>query len=94
VEIARRYFVSGRVQGVGFRYFVQEAARREGICGWVRNDPDGRVEAFAQGAPDAMARFEARLRSGPSMSRVASVDVQNEQTASGFSAFEIRSTGG
>ena len=47
--VARRFVVSGRVQGVGYRFFADEAARVEGLSGWIRNLPDGRVEAFAEG---------------------------------------------
>jgi len=77
--IARRYLIGGRVQGVGFRYFAYEAATREGVCGWVRNRADGRVEAWAEVEADAVMRFEARLRSGPSLSRVGLFDVTEEQ---------------
>jgi acylphosphatase len=91
-EIARRYFVSGRVQGVGFRYFVQDAAQREGVRGWVRNLGDGRVEAFAQGDADALARFEARVRQGPSMSRVVGVDIVEELPTFAAADFAVRPT--
>ena len=88
--VARQYFVSGQVQGVGFRFFTQEAARREGLTGFVRNLDDGRVEAVAEGDLVAVARFERALHSGPSLARVADVSVEDcppEQTTSGF---EIR----
>ena len=58
LRIARRYLVSGRVQGVGFRFFADAVAQREGLHGWVRNLPDGRVEALAEGEADALDRFE------------------------------------
>ena len=64
MRVARRYVVSGRVQGVGFRYFTQDAALREGVTGWVRNLPDGRVEALVEGE-EAVTRLERALRSGP-----------------------------
>ena len=67
--------VSGRVQGVGFRYFTQDTARREGLTGVVRNLPDGRVEAIAEGSDDSLERFESALRRGPSHARVEAVDV-------------------
>jgi acylphosphatase len=53
---ARRFVISGRVQGVGFRWFVQELAALEGARGWVENRPDGRVEAFVQAEAEALAR--------------------------------------
>ena len=62
---ARRYFVSGVVQGVGFRYFTQEAAERLRLNGYVRNLRDGRVEAYAVGSEDQHLRFLALLKKGP-----------------------------
>ena len=56
--IARRYYITGIVQGVGFRYFVKRKADLYGIAGWVRNLPDGRVEVFAQGDPEVLNEFE------------------------------------
>ncbi len=73
---ARHYLVNGRVQGVGYRYFVQSAARRLGLSGWVRNLPDGRVECTAAGTFELLEALERELRKGPAMSRVESVDVQ------------------
>jgi acylphosphatase len=60
-----RFVVTGRVQGVGFRAWACAEGRRLGLDGWVRNRPDGSVEAAAAGAPDALAVFAARLREGP-----------------------------
>ena len=88
--VARRYLVSGQVQGVGFRFFTEEAARREGLTGFVRNLDDGRVEAVVEGDADAVARFERALHLGPPLARVAHVATENrppEQTTVGF---EIR----
>jgi acylphosphatase len=62
---ARRYLISGRVQGVGFRYFAQRAARDLGVTGWARNLGDGRVEVHANGVVKVLDEFEARLRKGP-----------------------------
>jgi len=72
---SRRFVISGRVQGVGFRYFVQSAAVRESIRGWVKNLEDGRVETAAAGEPGAMERFERAIRQGPPASRVDRVEV-------------------
>ena len=66
----RRYRVEGRVQGVAFRYFTQQTAQRLGIVGWVRNLPDGAVEAEASGPESALERFEESLRQGPPHARV------------------------
>lgn len=65
--------VSGRVQGVGFRYFVKESADRSGVSGWVRNLRDGRVEAVLQGAPAAMQAVLADIRRGPPAAQVQEV---------------------
>jgi acylphosphatase len=101
MQIARRYLVSGRVQGVGFRYFVQESASRERLRGWVRNLPGGHVEAFAMGEADGVERFEQDLRRGPASARVDRLDVVNvsdaelssldpSSSAAGVSGFAIR----
>ena len=77
MRIARKFHVRGRVQGVGFRYFVESAAMREGLHGWVRNLPDGSVEAQAEGDVDAVERFERALRHGPPAARVDEVRVDS-----------------
>jgi acylphosphatase len=64
-RIARRYFISGIVQGVGFRYFTQDEAERLHLSGYVRNLRDGRVEAYAIGAPENLARLRTILERGP-----------------------------
>lgn len=86
--IARRAIVTGRVQGVGFRFFARRAAREAGIRGWVRNRPDGTVETLAEGEEDAVARYLERLREGPHGSRVTAVDVQ-DTVAEESSSFDI-----
>jgi acylphosphatase len=64
-QVARRYFVSGIVQGVGFRYFTQDEAERLKLCGYVRNLRDGRVEVYAIGAAESLSRMRAMLERGP-----------------------------
>jgi acylphosphatase len=66
--------VHGRVQGVGFRYFVQEAARALDVAGWVRNAPDGSVEVEAEGPSASLEKLRAALADGPPGAYVASVD--------------------
>jgi acylphosphatase len=70
---ARRYWVSGLVQGVGFRFFVERAARELGLAGYVRNLRDGRVEVYAVGAPEQLAALRRRLEQGPPGARVREV---------------------
>jgi len=89
MRVARRFLVSGRVQGVGFRYFAERIAAREGIHGWVRNLPDGRVEASAEGDAEAVERFERAVRHGPPAARVDDVDV-TENVPSGARGFTTR----
>ena len=86
---ARRAVVHGVVQGVGFRWFAERTARALGLCGWVRNRPDGTVETVAEGDERAVGEYLARLRSGPSGSRVDDVIVE-EAFAEGLSVFEVR----
>jgi acylphosphatase len=88
--VARRFVVSGRVQGVGFRWFARDAATREGVGGWVRNLADGRVEALVQGDAEAVTRVERALRSGPRGARVDAVQVDIEEPVGRYAEFEIR----
>ena len=74
--IARRFVISGRVQGVGFRYFVSDRAGFEGIHGYVRNLDDGRVEAVVEGDEEAVVRMERAIRRGPPAARVDDVQVE------------------
>ena len=89
MRVARRLVISGRVQGVGFRYFAQEAAAREGVTGWVRNLPDGRVEAYLEGENDSVTRVERAIRQGPRGARVEHVEVDAEEPGGAYRGFEI-----
>ena len=71
---ARRWFVSGRVQGVGFRWFAQNRAEELGLIGWARNLADGRVEVVAKGPPTALRDMEHALATGPRWARVDNVE--------------------
>jgi acylphosphatase len=77
MRVARRFLVSGRVQGVGFRFFAADHARRENLSGSVRNLDDGRVEAVVEGEAESVERFERALRRGPSQSRVEHISVES-----------------
>ncbi len=71
---AYRFLVHGRVQGVGYRYFVLRQAQALGVSGFARNRADGSVEVVAEGSEQALADLEARLREGPAFSEVSEVD--------------------
>jgi acylphosphatase len=86
---ARRYIISGRVQAVGFRYFTQAVAARENLHGWVRNLPDGSVEASAEGDAEAMDRFERALRHGPPGARVEHLEIEHTVPAGRDAGFII-----
>ena len=90
MRVARRYLISGRVQGVGFRYFTEAAAAREGLHGWVRNLPDGRVEIDVEGEADAVERFERNVRHGPPGARVQDVNVDDTVPQRRESGFSVR----
>jgi acylphosphatase len=90
MRIARRLMISGRVQGVGFRWFTHDVATRAGVSGWVRNLPDGRVEAWIEGEAASVDRVEAALRQGPRGARVATVTADPEDPAGGVTGFSIR----
>ena len=76
--IARRYLISGRVQGVGFRYFVERMGRECGVAGWVRNLIDGQVEIHATGEIEQIERFEALIRRGPTHADVRGFDSRED----------------
>ena len=89
MRVARRFVVSGRVQGVGFRYFTQDTALREGVTGWVRNLPDGRVEALVEGDAEAVTRVERAVRAGPRGARVDRVWVNEEDPTGAYTTFSV-----
>ena len=81
--------VSGHVQGVGFRYFVRQAARRNGLVGWVRNDPEGTVTVQAEGLRPRLDAFLDALREGPEAAEVDEVDVRWEPATGRFKTFSV-----
>ena len=87
---ARRFLVRGRVQGVGFRWFVEREAAILQIAGWVRNNHDGTVEILAQGTRDQLAGLHSRLREGPRAARIDEVEVSEAQPVAGLTSFQIR----
>lgn len=88
--VARRFFVSGRVQGVGFRYFVQDHAAVEGVHGYVRNLPDGRVEALVEGEEESVLRVERAIRRGPPSARVEQVTADDAVPGGRATGFAVR----
>jgi len=82
-------YVSGRVQGVGYRYFVYEHASPLGLTGWVRNLQDGRVEVLAEGSTEALESLLTDLKSGPGGSRVSEVKVSWSPASGEFNWFSI-----
>jgi len=86
---AYRYLVRGRVQGVGYRYFVMREAGALGVSGFARNLPDGSVEVVAEGGDEVLAAFEGRLREGPSFARVTDLD-RSAIAPRGDQGFHIR----
>jgi acylphosphatase len=77
------------VQGVGFRYFTQETALKEGVTGWVRNLADGRVEALAEGEEEAVRRLERAVRTGPRGARVDDLHVHDEEPTGTYRTFSV-----
>lgn len=90
MRVRRHFVITGRVQGVGFRWFAHDAAAREGVDGWVRNLSDGRVEAEIEGEIEAIDRVEAALRRGPGASEVEDVRVEERAPQGRRTGFSIR----
>jgi len=87
--IARRYIVRGRVQGVGFRWFVDYEARQLGLAGWVRNNLDGTVEVLAMGMGPQLEALRKKLINGPRAARVDDVQESPSEPVSGLTTFRI-----
>ena len=87
--VRKRVVVSGEVQGVLFRDTCRRIAGEQGVAGWVRNLPDGRVEAVFEGDPECVERLVSWARRGPSRARVTALAVHDEP-AERLTAFEIR----
>jgi acylphosphatase len=85
--------VRGRVQGVGYRYFVVRLARRLELAGWVANEPDGSVRLVAEGEEAGIAQLEEALRDGPSGAIVDGVSSVRMPSTGGFGSFSVRSAG-
>ena len=88
-KVARKFFLSGDVQGVGFRFFAQRAAARHQIVGYVKNLDDGRVEALAEGPARNVEAFKHELATGPRFSSVDHVEEINLDPSGAYSSFRI-----
>jgi acylphosphatase len=86
---ARRFIVRGRVQGVGFRWYVEREAHMLGIAGWVRNNHDGSVEVLAIGTRDQLLGLRSRLQEGPRAARVDDVQELEAKAIPGLNTFRI-----
>jgi len=89
MKVARKFLISGEVQGVGYRFFAQRAAARHQVTGYVRNLPDGRVEAHAEGLLADVEAFMHDLATGPAYSNVANVEEINLEPSGSYSSFRI-----
>lgn len=81
---ARLFFVSGLVQGVGYRYFAQRVAARTGVSGYAKNLRDGRVEVYAVGTPSQLKSLRAELARGPAMADVSGIGEQEAEIEPGY----------
>jgi len=88
-QLARKYVISGRVQGVGFRYFAEREANQRGIRGYVKNLWDGSVEVYAIGDAIALEEFKRRLAEGPRSARVTGIEESDEEVSRRYTIFVI-----
>jgi acylphosphatase len=87
--VARKFLISGEVQGVGYRFFAQRAAAKHQVVGYVRNRPDGTVEALAEGPVNNVESFKHDLATGPQWSVVQQVEEINLEPSGTYSSFRI-----
>lgn len=88
-SVARKFLITGEVQGVGYRFFAQRAAARHQVFGRVRNCADGSVEVIAEGPPDAVEEFKQDLVTGPNWSRVDQVEEIDLEPTGQYASFRI-----
>src|SRR5271169_1596344 len=88
-RIAKKFLITGRVQGVGYRYFAERWASQLGICGYVKNLWDGNVEVFAIGGATALEELKRQLAEGPRSARVAAIDESDEPVDTRYNRFII-----
>jgi acylphosphatase len=90
-KVARKFLITGEVQGVGYRFFAQRAAARHQVLGHVRNCPDGTVEVIAEGSPMDVEEFKKDLVTGPQWSRVDQVEEINLEPSNLYTNFRVES---
>ncbi|HEY0004869.1 MAG TPA: acylphosphatase [Pyrinomonadaceae bacterium] len=88
-RVARKFLISGEVQGVGYRFFAQRAAARHQVTGYVCNLPDGRVEALAEGSPADVEAFKHDLATGPAHAFVEKLEELNLEPTGHYKSFLI-----
>ena len=88
-KIAKKFLITGRVQGVGYRYFAERWASQLGICGYVKNVWDGNVEVYAMGEAFALEELKRQLTDGPRSARVAAIDESDEPVDKRYNRFMI-----
>ena len=89
MKVARKFIISGDVQGVGYRFFAQRAAARHQVLGYVRNLSDGRVEALAEGDAASVESFKHELATGPAFASVTTVEEINVEPTNSYTLFRI-----
>ena len=89
MKVARKFLISGEVQGVGYRFFAQRAAARHQVQGYVRNLADGRVEALAEGIPESVEAFKHDLTAGPAYAAVQNIEEINLEPSGNYASFRI-----
>ena len=89
MKVARKFTISGEVQGVGFRFFTQRAAARHQVLGYVRNLKNGRVEAYVEGDANAVEEFRNDLTAGPTYSKVKEIEEIVLEPTGLYSSFRI-----
>ena len=89
MKIARKYLISGDVQGVGFRFFAQRVAARHQVVGYVRNLPDGRVEVLGEGSLESIEGFKHDLAAGPEHAAVEGMEELNLDPTGQYKSFRI-----
>lgn len=86
----KHIFISGRVQGVGFRHFIKKNAEALGVKGWVKNLPDGRVEAIFQGSEEQIDEIIQRCKKGPVAGFVQDIKVRDANDETAYKSFEVK----